>query len=175
MVLQRLFPGAAIRPVNESKETESMPADSVVEWSSPLKEQGIEEGRRLGLEQGRTEGEMTVLERLLTRCFGSLPEAVQVRPHAASTEQRENRAGQIPEAGSREEVFSETDYHASSADRRIGPVSRAALGGGQPLGEGFPPLGRREGSPPTRDGDAVRERCARADSLRSLRDHPDPY
>ena len=42
--------------------------------------------------------------------------------------------------------------------------------GGQPLGEGLPPLGRREGSPPTRDGHAGGH-YTRADSLRSFRDN----
>ena len=63
------------------------------------------------------------------------------------------------------------DYHASSADRPIRAVSREALVGEQPLDEGFPPLGRREGSPPTRDGYPGRERCARTDSLWSWRNN----
>jgi len=64
------------------------------------------------------------------------------------------------------------DYRASSAGGRIAAVSRGAPVGGQPLGEGFPPFGRREGSPPTRDGHAGGGRYTRTDSLRSLRDNP---
>jgi flagellar biosynthesis/type III secretory pathway protein FliH len=107
VVLQRLVTGTAIPPVNERKETESMPAERVVEWSRTWKEQSIEEGRRLGLEQGRKEGEIIVLERLLTRRFGPLPEIFQMRLHAATTEQFEHWADQILEAGSLEEFFNE--------------------------------------------------------------------
>ena len=121
-----------------------MLAERVGEWTKTWKEQGIEKGLRLGLEQGRTEGEMIVLERLLTRCFGPLPEALRMGLHAAGSEQFENRAGQIPKAGSLEEVFIEPGYRASFADRQIGVVPRDTLGGGQPLGDGFPPCDRRE-------------------------------
>ena len=76
-----------------------MLAERVVEWTKTWKEQGIEEGRR--------EGEMIVLERQLTRRFGPLPESLQVRLHSATTEQLEHWADQILEAARLEDVFSE--------------------------------------------------------------------
>ena len=56
MVLQRPVPGAAIPPVNELKEIESMLAERVVEWTKSWKEQGIEEGRKEGRKEGHKEG-----------------------------------------------------------------------------------------------------------------------
>jgi len=57
----------------------------------------------------------------------------------------------------------------ATAGDRSSLVSSDTPVGGPPLDEGLPPFGRRKGSPPARDDYAVRERCARADSLRSFR------
>ena len=113
VVLQRLVPGAAIPPVNELKEIESMLAERVVEWTKTWKEQGIEEGRKEGHKEGRKEGlkeglkggEIVILERLLTRRFGPLPEAIQMRLRSATTEQLEYWADQVLDAASIEDVF----------------------------------------------------------------------
>jgi len=102
-------------PVNELKEIESMLAERVGEWTQTWKEQGIEEGRkqgikegrRLGLEEGLKQGELIALERQLTRRFGPIPEAIQLRLRSASTEQLEYWLDQILEAGSIEDVFGE--------------------------------------------------------------------
>ena len=47
-----------------------------------------------------------------------------------------------------------SDSHQSFACGQIGAVSREARVGDQRLGEAFPPLGCREGSPATMDGPA---------------------
>ena len=113
MVLQRPVPGAAVPPGNELKEIESMLAERVVEWTKTWKEQGIEEGRKEGHKEGRKEGlkeglkggEIVILERLLTRRFGPLPEAIQMRLRSATTEQLEYWADQVLDAASIEDVF----------------------------------------------------------------------
>jgi len=76
-----------------------MLAERVVEWTKTWKEQGIEEGRK--------EGEIVILERLLTRRFGPLPEPLQVRLHSATSEQLEHWADQILDAATIEDVFHE--------------------------------------------------------------------
>jgi len=105
MVLRRLVPGAAIPPVNELKEIESMLAERVGEWTKTWKEQGIEEGRKEGHKEGLRGGEIVILERLLTRRFGPLPEAIQMRLRSATTEQLEYWADQVLDAASIEDVF----------------------------------------------------------------------
>jgi len=130
VVLQRLVTGATIPPVNELKEIESMLAERVGKWTKTWKEQGIEEGR----EEGRKEGEIIVLERQLTRRFGPLPEAFQMRLQAATTEQLEHWADQILDATRLEDVFRDQDASVC----------------------------RREGSPPTRDGHAEGKVAERA-------------
>ena len=50
---------------------------------------------------------MIVLERLLTRRFGPLPESLQVRLRSATTEQLEHWADQVLDAATIEDVFNE--------------------------------------------------------------------
>ena len=64
-----------------------MLAERVGEWTKTWKEQGIEEGRKLGLKEGVKQGELTALERQLTRRFGPLPKAIQQRLRSATIEQ----------------------------------------------------------------------------------------
>jgi hypothetical protein len=62
-----------------------------------------------GLEQGRLEGELVgqaaLLERLLTRRFGPLPEEVREQLSAASREQLEAWGDRVLDAGTLAEVF----------------------------------------------------------------------
>ena len=82
-----------------------MLAERVGEWTKTWKEQGIEEGRKLGLKEGVKQGELTALERQLTRRFGPLPEAIQLRLRSATTEQLESWLDRILEANNIEDVF----------------------------------------------------------------------
>ena len=59
------------------------------------------------------------------------------------------------ERGERGDTHKATrDQHQNRAVGQIGVDAKEAPVGGQPLGEGLPPFGRREGSPPTSDGHA---------------------
>jgi hypothetical protein len=68
-------------------------------------EKGLEQGRQQGLHQGKLEGEAAVLERQLTKRFGSLSEEVRSRLHTASLEQLETWAECILDAPTLEAVF----------------------------------------------------------------------
>jgi hypothetical protein len=68
-------------------------------------EQGLEQGRQQGLHQGKLEGVAAVLERLLTKRFGSLSEEVRSRLHTASLEQLDTWAERILDAPTLEAVF----------------------------------------------------------------------
>jgi len=64
-----------------------------------------EEGREEGLAHGVVKGEITILERLLTRRFGPLAPAVLARLHAAAPEQLELWAERLLDAVTLDEVF----------------------------------------------------------------------
>lgn len=68
---------------------------------------GLKEGREEGLELGLKQGELIALERQLTRRFGSIPEAVQARLRAATTEELERWLDQVLDAATLEDVFNE--------------------------------------------------------------------
>jgi hypothetical protein len=53
---------------------------------------GIERGMQQGLEQGRQEGEISLLGRLLVKCFGLLTPATRACLAQASTDQLERWA-----------------------------------------------------------------------------------
>ena len=62
-------------------------------------------GIEKGLLQGRQEGEATLLQSLLARRFGTLPDAVRARLASATVEQLESWALKILDAKSLDEVF----------------------------------------------------------------------
>jgi hypothetical protein len=62
-------------------------------------------GIEKGLLQGRQEGEATLLQSLLARRFGTLPDAVRDRLAGATVEQLESWALKILDAKSLDEVF----------------------------------------------------------------------
>jgi hypothetical protein len=67
--------------------------------------QGLEQGLEQGLHQGKLEGEAAMLERLLTKRFGSLNEEVRSQLHTASLEQLDTWAERILDAPTLEAVF----------------------------------------------------------------------
>jgi flagellar biosynthesis/type III secretory pathway protein FliH len=80
-----------------------------VEWISPLEQSFIDKGWKKGLEQGmelgRKQGALTVLERLLTRRFGPLPKTAQKKLAKADLGQLEAWSDALPEAQSLKQVF----------------------------------------------------------------------
>jgi len=70
-------------------------------YITSIERMGIEQG----LQQGRREGEATVVRRLLTRRFGPLPAWVEARLAQASLQDLEQWADRILEAQQLEAVF----------------------------------------------------------------------
>jgi len=66
-----------------------MLAECVFEWTEQWKQPGRQEGRLEGKLEGRLEGESAMLERLLIKRFGVLPEEVRSRLSNATLEQIE--------------------------------------------------------------------------------------
>jgi len=62
-------------------------------------------GEKRGWEKGRNEGQITLLQRLLTRKFGPLPESVQQRIQGAAPAQIETWSLNVLDAQTLEEVF----------------------------------------------------------------------
>lgn len=68
-------------------------------------ERGLERGLEQGLEQGRREGAVALLERLLTKRFGPLPQAARNKLAKASLAQLETWSDALAEAQSLKQVF----------------------------------------------------------------------
>jgi len=66
---------------------------------------GWEKGRKEGWQEGRNEGQITLLQRLLTRKFGPLPESVQQCIQGATPAQIETWSLNVLDAQTLEEVF----------------------------------------------------------------------
>lgn len=69
------------------------------------REEGLAEGLEQGIERGRAEGEARVLERLLTRRFGPLPEAIAERLYRADVETLDRWSDRILDARTLDGVF----------------------------------------------------------------------
>ena len=80
-----------------------------MKWISPLEqsfiEKGLQQGLEQGLEQGRKEGATALLERLLTRRFGPLPQPVRNKLAKADLAHIEAWSDALPEASSLKQVF----------------------------------------------------------------------
>ena len=68
-------------------------------------QKGRQEGRQEGEQKGRQEGKQSLLQKLLTKRFGPLPEAVLEQIRSASTEQIDTWADRVFDATSLDEVF----------------------------------------------------------------------
>ncbi|MDT8407308.1 MAG: DUF4351 domain-containing protein, partial [Methylococcales bacterium] len=66
---------------------------------------GKEEGRKQGKEEGKTEGQMQLLQRLLVKRFGPLPQDIEARIHAASSAQLEHWSERLFEVTTLAELF----------------------------------------------------------------------
>jgi len=73
--------------------------------------EGRREGRQEGRREGRQEGEASLLQRLLTRRFGSLPPAIQTRLAQASISELDTWGERILDAATLDEVFEDSPPH----------------------------------------------------------------
>jgi predicted transposase/invertase (TIGR01784 family) len=86
-------PGAEVPELHDLQEVKTMLAERVVEWTRQWKE------------EGRQEGEAALLERLLLRRYGTLPNWAEERLKTATLEEVERWAERLLDAESLEEVF----------------------------------------------------------------------
>ena len=77
-----------------------------MEWISPLEQSFIDKGWKKGLEQGRKEQALKLLERHLIKRFGPLPKTVQHKLTKAGLQQLEAWSEIALEAQSLKQVFS---------------------------------------------------------------------
>jgi flagellar biosynthesis/type III secretory pathway protein FliH len=70
-------------------------------------QQGIQQGVQQGIQQGVQQGRYVLLERILTRRFGTLPDWAQQRLKAAPSEQLDRWAERVLEAESLQGVITE--------------------------------------------------------------------
>ena len=75
-----------------------MLAETVKRWHEEATQKGREEGREEGKSQGVLEGETTILVRLATRRYGTLPDWAISRIQNATTDQLEHWADRILDA-----------------------------------------------------------------------------
>lgn len=93
-LLRERLPGQTFAELNELHEVRDMLSERVKDWTEQWKrdgmaagmKEGLAQGMEQGLSQGRQEGEAALLQRLLTRRFGPLPEAAQQRLATADAE-----------------------------------------------------------------------------------------
>jgi predicted transposase/invertase (TIGR01784 family) len=86
-------------------EVDTMLAERIESWTKEWWEQGLEQGLQQGEEKGFYLGELQTLQRLLTKRFGPLPEAMQVRLSTASREEIERWLDRVLDAQTLDEVF----------------------------------------------------------------------
>ncbi len=79
--------------------------DMQMRYVSSFEREGIEKGLQQGLQQGMQQGEARILERLLARRFGDLPQWARERLVAATTDERAMWTDAVLSAGSLEDVF----------------------------------------------------------------------
>ncbi len=109
-LLPRALPEIDIPQVENLLEISTMLTDQsrswTHQWRTEGRQEGREEGRLEGREEGRQEGEAALLQRLLARKFGSLPEAIKQRLQSATPAQLETWSLNILDATSLDDVFS---------------------------------------------------------------------
>jgi len=71
------------------------------------RQEGIQKGRQEGMQKGRQEGEQILLQRMLTRRFGELPDWAQKRLLQASPEQLEQWADRLLDVPTLDSVFND--------------------------------------------------------------------
>lgn len=105
VLLQERAPGVSIPPVSTLREIETMIVQEKIDWSLRWRQQGHQEGRQEGHRMGVQEGESLLLERLLARRFGALPDEVRLRLSQADTAHLEAWAEKLLDARTLDDVF----------------------------------------------------------------------
>ena len=101
LLLRRSHHHLVIPKVNDLKELKMGLAERIESWEREF----MEQGRQLGKQEGKQEGESLILQRQLTKRFGSLPADQLAQIATASTEQLEIWLDRILDAETLEEVF----------------------------------------------------------------------
>jgi hypothetical protein len=101
VILTRLF-DERVSVANNLWERPTMLSEQFDVWEKELRDEGMQRG----LQEGRREGEVVVLSRLLSKRFGELPAPVSARLRSAPAEQLESWAERLLEAASLDELFS---------------------------------------------------------------------
>ena len=109
-VLSNRSGGTVVLPEVKSLKELTMTIDHRFEvWAKGHEQRGLEkgrlEGRLEGEQKGRQEGEQLVLQKLLTKRFGPLPEDVLGQIRSASSTQLDAWVDRVLDAASLEEVF----------------------------------------------------------------------
>ncbi len=102
--LQRLGLTVDLDQLNSVVEEKDMLAEKL----GYLGEKERQEGRLEGLQEGRLEGERRLLQRMMTRRFGKLPDWAEKQLETASAEQLEAWADETLVTASVEELFGRT-------------------------------------------------------------------
>lgn len=90
--------------IDDLQELNIMLAERLEEWALGYEAQGVQKG----ILQGMQQGEALLLQRQLTRRFGTLPTAQLARIAAASPAQLETWGDRVLDAQSLDEVFGDT-------------------------------------------------------------------
>lgn len=91
--------------VHDLKELKMTLAERFEEWAQQYEEQGIAKGLEQGIEQGVIRGEALVLQKLLAKRFGVLPDTLLLQISTATRQQLDTWVDRVLEAENLEDVF----------------------------------------------------------------------
>ena len=95
----------ALPKVRDLKELKMTLAERFDQWAQKYEQKGIEQGIEQGIERCIEKGEALVLQKLLTKRFGTLPRELVIAISAASAAQIDVWVDRVLDAASLEEVF----------------------------------------------------------------------
>ena len=95
----------ALPKVRDLKELKMTLAERFDQWAQKYEQKGFEQGIERGIERGIEKGEALVLQKLLTKRFGTLPRELVIAISAASAAQIDVWVDRVLDAASLEEVF----------------------------------------------------------------------
>jgi len=98
---ERIEPLVRHPTINPLWEKQTMLSERFDEWEA----QFLSRGRQEGIREGRRAGEATLLERMLQKRFGDLPEPVRARVRAAPSEELERWGERLLDVSSLDELF----------------------------------------------------------------------
>ena len=97
--------GITLPNVNHLLEVKKMLAENTIDWGREFREEGWLKGMLKGKLEGKLEGEALILQRQLTKRFGTLSDSTLTRLHSATSEQLELWADRVLDAPTLQEVF----------------------------------------------------------------------